>query len=127
MLGNSEVDADVLKGIIKGVLGKKAAWELEDEATKATNSECDSPEKLKPDEADDFDPATPSEQAKPTVAWDPEIAHAGKVLKWKRVAEQTVKATRHQAEVAHAIIIDARLSRHEAQVAPEFKILETSV
>ena len=85
MRGNIGVDAEVFKGIIKGVLGKKAAQELEDDATKATNSECDSPDKLKPKEADDFDPATPSEQAKPKVAWDREIAHAGEVRKWKKV------------------------------------------
>ena len=83
---------------------------------------------MKPNLAvDDFDPAKPSEQAKRFLrggSWDQEIAHAGEVRKWKRVAEQTVKATRHQAEVAHALITDASLSTHKAKVALELKILE---
>ena len=83
MLGNIVFDADVFNGIINSVFSKKAARELEDEATKATNSECDSPEKLKLNKAYDFDPATPSEQAKPKVAWDRGIAHAWKVWKLK--------------------------------------------
>ena len=126
MLGNIEIDADVLQGILKGALGKKAEkavqQELEDGA-------CDSPEtfNLKLNLAvDDFDPAKPSEQflRGGSQSWDQEIAHAGEVRKWKRVAEQTVKATRHQAEVAHALITDARLSTHKAKVALELKILE---
>ena len=32
MRGNIEIDADVLQGILKGVLGKKAAQELDDKA-----------------------------------------------------------------------------------------------
>ena len=73
---------------------------------------------MKRNEADDFDPA------KPKAAWDREIAHAGEVRKLKKVVEQTVKATRHQAEVAHAMITDARLSTHKAKVVLELKILE---
>ena len=116
----------MLRGILKGALGKKAEkavqQELEDGA-------CDSPEtfNLKPNFAvDDFDPAKPSEQflRGGSQSWDQEIAHAGEVRKWKRVAEQTVKATRHQAEVAHALITDARLSTHKAKVALELKIVE---
>ena len=72
MLGNIEIDADVLQGILKGELGKKAEkavqQELEDKAAqKLEDGVCDSPEtfNLKPNLAvDDFDPAKPSEQAK---------------------------------------------------------------
>ena len=74
MLGNIVFDADVFNGIINNVFGKTAARELEDEATKATNSECDSHKKLKPHEADDFDPA---EQTKPKVAWDQRLSMLG--------------------------------------------------
>ena len=77
MLGNIVLDADMFNGIINSVFGKTAARELEDEATKATNSECDSPKKLKPHAADDFDPATPSEQTKPNVAWDQRLSMLG--------------------------------------------------
>ena len=76
---------------------------------------------MKPNEAGDFDPA------KPKAAWDREIAHAGEVRKWKKVVEQTLKATRHQAEVAHAMITDARLSTHKANIVLEFKIFGKTV